>query len=103
LKTNTTLRALELRENEFTEVGYETLFVAMRGKEMLNVVCNANHACQIDLFLALDINEFDDAKNNRIAKILHTIFVCKGCLEDELPSELLPRFLVLLQAGGGNQ
>ena len=55
--------------------------------------------CSIDLFGEFELNEFDDPVDNRITKLLSTIFICKGNLDDEVPPELVPRFLVLLQGG----
>ena len=43
LKTNTTLRSLELIGNDFTAVGYQSLFDAVRGSGTLNSIHDANH------------------------------------------------------------
>ncbi len=65
LKANTTLRSLELIGNDFTAVGYQSLFDAMRGSGTLNSI-HANHVCSIDLFGEFELNEFDDPVDNRI-------------------------------------
>lgn len=87
---------LELIGNNFTVVGIQSLFDAMHSSGTLNSVHDANH----DLFGEFKLNEFDDPVDNRITKLLSMIFICKCNLDDEvLPPELVPRFLVLLQAG----
>ena len=101
LKTNTTLRCLEMIGNDFTEAGYRALFDVVRGQGTFNDVYDANHICFIDLLANRGINEFDDPVDNMIAKLLSTVFLCPD-LDAEIPPELMPRFLVLLQAGGRN-
>ena len=99
LKTNTTLHTLELIGNNFTEDGWWSLHDVVRGKGTFNDVYDANHVCFIDLFYDRALNELDDPVDNRIEKLLSSVFVCPY-LDELVPPELMPRFLVLLQAGG---
>ncbi len=98
LRTNSTLRSLELIGNDFTRVGIASLANAIYGSG-LNEIHDSNHVCSIDLFPDQNLNEFEVQKDNILNKLVGIVLKVQY-LHAVVPQKLVPRFIDLLQKGG---
>lgn len=98
LKTNTKLWNLSLRGNRITQVGINTLSIAVHSTYGLNGISDSNHTCSIDAGVNSVLryaNSTIDPKTNRKVKILSSL----GHISylDDAPVEIMPKVLDLLQ------
>jgi len=103
LKTNTNLQWLKLAGNHMTSAGISGLQLSVCNISSLNAVSDSNHTCLLD-FGPEDPMEFNpscDARLNRGLKLLWTLMhVNRGHIRrmtEEVPLEIVPRVLSLLQ------
>ena len=98
LKKNTHLRKLSLAGNKITLDGINALFDVLYACSSFNAAFNSNHTCAVDILPK--VNRHENPRDNNLSKLIIMADICVGYLE-EIPIELIPRFLALLQQGKG--
>lgn len=98
LKTNTNLRKLSLAGNTITLDGINSLFDVLHACSSFNAAHDSNHTCAVDILPK--VNRHENPRDNKLSKLILMADICVGDLE-EVPIELIPRLLALLQEGKG--
>lgn len=96
LEKNTNLRMLRIGENDYSQVGYSALLRAITGpilRDGLNAIMDCNHTCTFDV---ANLNPMHNPKDNLMNKLLMLI-ECNPLLLSDVPVELMPKLLVLIQ------
>ncbi|KAL3768451.1 hypothetical protein ACHAWU_002667 [Discostella pseudostelligera] len=96
LKTNTNLRKLSLGGNKTTIDAINSLFDVLHACSSFNAAYDSNHTCAVDILPK--VNRHENPRDNMLSKLILMTDICVGDLE-EIPIELVPRLLALLQEG----
>lgn len=96
LKTNTHLRKLSLAGNKITLDGINSLFDVLHACSSFNAALDSNHTCAVDILPK--VNRHENPRDNKLSKLILMADICVGDLE-EIPIELIPRLMALLQQG----
>lgn len=98
LNTNTNLRKLSLAGNKITIDAINSLFDVLHACSSFNAAYESNHTCGVDILPK--VNRHENPRDNMLSKLILMADICVGDLE-EIPIELVPRLLALLQKGKG--
>ena len=98
LRTNSTLRKLDLRCNDITSIGIEALQTVLDDGSSLNTAAGSNHSCEVILFHIPPINVFEEIPTNRGWKIYRLLSSRNQAMSnvkhfDDIDVKILPNML----------
>ena len=103
LTSNTNLRILKIASNNISEVGMKSFHSAVEDLSSLNAMSDSNHTCLVvdgDEELS-QLNTWNDPKLNKVIKSMGVLVLETNMrLFSNIPIELIPKLLYLLQGRG---
>ena len=103
LKSNTNLRILKIVGNNITQKGMKSFHSAVQNLSSLNAMSDSNHNCLVidgDEKLSL-LNTRNNPNHNKAEKLINVLGIQTNMrLLNNIPIELMPRVLYLLQGRG---
>ena len=103
LKSNTNLRILKIAGNSLTQKGMKSFHSAIHNLSSLNAISDSNHTCLVidgDEKLSL-LNTRNNPNHNKAEKLINVLGIQTNMrLLNNIPIELMPRMLFLVQGRG---
>ena len=103
LKSNTNLRILKIAGNNITQEGMKSFHLAVQNLSSLNAISDSNHTCLVidgDKELSL-LNTRNNPNHNKAEKLINVLGIQTNMrLLNNIPIELMPRVLYLVQGRG---